>query len=72
MEDLRHDEKWCASLPTKGNLLNKRRKVSGGPPVAIPSSTPVVEASQARPPGIKAAKGKGKRSMAGDSTNVEE
>ncbi|CAE6073755.1 unnamed protein product [Arabidopsis arenosa] len=70
--ELRHDQKWCASHSTKETDKSKRRKVEFG---SIHSSEASQvhgesEASQARPPGVNAAKGKGKKT-ANSSPNVE-
>ncbi|XP_010431208.1 PREDICTED: glutathione S-transferase T3-like [Camelina sativa] len=52
--DLRYDQKWCASISTKGNGVKRGRE----------DAHPVndIDGSQPRPPGVKAAKGKSKKS----------
>ncbi|XP_010445208.1 PREDICTED: glutathione S-transferase T3-like [Camelina sativa] len=57
--ELRHEQKWCLSYATKDNGSSKRRKIDD----QTSNSGPVMddEEDQARPPGIKAAKAKGKR-----------
>ncbi|XP_020889043.1 glutathione S-transferase T3-like [Arabidopsis lyrata subsp. lyrata] len=71
--ELRHDQNWCASQSIKETVMSKRKKAEDGAAHSS-GSNPIshggAEASQTRPPGVKAAKGKGKRN-ANNSPNVE-
>ncbi|XP_023633714.1 glutathione S-transferase T3-like [Capsella rubella] len=70
--DLRHDQKWCSLKTSKEIDKSKRRKGESFDVYSSEASqaTNVSEPSQPRPPGVKAAKGKGKRA-ATTSPSVE-
>ncbi|XP_010495354.1 PREDICTED: glutathione S-transferase T3-like [Camelina sativa] len=71
--DLRYDQKWCASTSTKGNGVKRGRVCVDGskqdaPMIDVDEPMPVllvvidVNEPMPRPPGVKAAKGKSKKS----------
>ncbi|KAL1226167.1 Glutathione S-transferase T3 [Cardamine amara subsp. amara] len=69
--ELRHDQKWCCSSYTKDHRQSKRRK-SDEQSTQSSSSVPLNhEEVQARPPGVRASKAKGKR-PASKATSVKE
>ncbi|KAL1214623.1 Glutathione S-transferase T3 [Cardamine amara subsp. amara] len=58
--ELRFDQKWCPNTGTKGNGSSKRSKINDG---STQYSSNVADERMARPPGVKASKGKGKQSV---------
>ncbi|XP_010445809.1 PREDICTED: glutathione S-transferase T3-like [Camelina sativa] len=59
--DLRYDQKWCASTSTKGNGVKRGRVCVDG---SEQDAHPVIDVDEPmpHPPGVKAAKGKSKKS----------
>ncbi|XP_010464671.1 PREDICTED: glutathione S-transferase T3-like isoform X1 [Camelina sativa] len=67
--ELRHDQKWCGASTIKGTGASKRRKHDDHP---SPTSVPANVEEEARPPGVKAAKAKGKNVLSKPKTVKEE
>ncbi|KAL1191057.1 Glutathione S-transferase T3 [Cardamine amara subsp. amara] len=60
--ELRNDQKWCLASLQTDHVKSKRRKLDDGSQTSQQSSSCNVDESQPRPLGVKAAKGKEKRS----------
>ena len=72
--ELRHDQKWCGASTTKDKVQSKRRNLddqSAQSSTSVPVSHGDDEVS-ARPIGVKAAKGKGKRTVEEEGKPVKE
>ncbi|KAL1209413.1 Glutathione S-transferase T3 [Cardamine amara subsp. amara] len=69
--ELMHDQKWCRSSSTKDQPPSKRRKFDEHSAQSSSSVPLSHEEDQARPPGVKASKAKGKKSVS-KATTVEE
>lgn len=61
-KELRHDQKWC-DLST--DITSKRRKGEDGAQSSTSHATGEAEEGTARPPGVKAAKSRGKKPVEG-------
>ncbi|CAA7039290.1 unnamed protein product [Microthlaspi erraticum] len=65
---LRHDQKWCELSTSKTDSDSKRRKFDDGSNSATSSAA---DEAQTRPPGVKAAKAKAKKSVEEGKNDVE-
>ncbi|XP_013617104.1 PREDICTED: glutathione S-transferase T3-like [Brassica oleracea var. oleracea] len=67
--ELHHDQKWSGVNSTKDNVYSKRRKLNDQSSTSVPVS---YGEDEARPIGVKAAKGKGKKTWRKQATLEEE
>ncbi|XP_013694919.1 glutathione S-transferase T3-like [Brassica napus] len=63
-KELRNDQKWCELSTVKNEGISKKKKCEDGFDSASPqAATGVDEEGAIRPPGVKAAKARGKKTM---------